>query len=970
VQRAIGRYRNHRLQDQGQDPLIGVLLKTPPSSPCISSQQCGVDFIEHEPTFEDPQYQDLGVTLQNEQTRRLYMNFEPETTSFPFHHPDLTVPIFNGHPAIELHATHEMFLPGILAADPIIWPASRRDLLLTDIPWVQAVDELFSTPGLINLIRSLMDRISQALDQTSSGGSYSNISSSHILCGFPNRLLSDSASSNGIMTDASLPDRIFLSLIYQVSNNKLNTEDLQRLLKLFKDADPAGTVSACLRWLFDNRSASAKQIAFEIFNQAVRSGDAEFVHKLIHLGADVEPLQHKRGGNLLTQAILHNHLDMAHLLLDNDADPNCEDEGEHCGAIRILVAWNNWSLSEKRTILRRLVDKGANINGENQDALDVAIFWKNDIRLLNMLLENGANPQYVDCEEEEISHESTPPSDDIIRILMNHFGPKWGWLRLRGIILAARDSFDSVRNFLVNFKISGTEEWQLLAQALNVCVDETSYWGRISPEIWTSESECSDSEESLCSFNSDSPYNEIGLRDRTTDRSAIKNLLTSGADPNYVPKEPRGWLLPPRRSTLLYAIQSHSQQDRTWKINILFKHGADFTKPGLLQIAASYGDFDLFQRMLKALTNFKDVDVPTILVTVFCNFKRRSRVKAFDLLRDAGMDALRSINDNTKLGMTPLQHACEIGKIEVVKELISLGAEVNGRLTTDGKLSALHIAVEKCNPLLVELLLERGARVNEWPELPGKNLFEAWASSSATGCLEKFSEKETGLEHIFDLLVKNRAEAVFHTTGIEKNWGSCFATLLCNGVPESFARRIADRGVNIDCADHIGPNGYGTLFESVMAVYSLDFIEWLTHNGSLRTVAIKHGLCSMIMNLKTCELLPKVKFILKTYNFDLSRYNSCSSTGIDQIPHHTILQHLCKVASSDVCLKVVPLLLEKGADINAAAMDSAGRTALQAACARKEEAKKLVEFLVHNKANVNAEPANKRGVTALQAAAI
>jgi ankyrin repeat protein len=978
VQRAIGRYHNRELQ--GQEPLIGVLLKTPPSSPRISSQQFCLNFIEHQPVFETPQYQDLVVTLQNEQTHGAYMNFEPQSTSFTFHDSELALPITNDYPARELYGAQMVFIPGKLAANAISGPVTKRDLLLTDIPWVQAVDELFSTPGLMSTIRSWIGKIPQALDQTNSGGSYYNMSSAKLLCNLPNHLLSGSTNSKRIIIEASMLDRTFLSLIYQISNNKLTTKELQHLLSLLKDDDSAEIVSVCLRRLFYSKNASAKQVAGEIFNQAVRSGDAEFVRKLIHLGADHASLHGNSGGQLLTQAILYGHLDMAHLLLDYDADPNCEDEEEHYGAIRILFTWNDWSLSEKRTILRRLVYNGADINNRIQEALEVAIFWKNDIELVEMLLENGANPDYVSSlEQEDIPNDdSTPPSDDIIHALIDHFGPKWDWLQLRGIILAARDSFYSVQNFLTKLDISETEEWRLLAEALNVCVDETSYWGQISPEIWYSESECSDYEQSPRSVNSNSPYSEIGVRNRTTDRSVIENLLKAGADPNYDGGDPyddlnvpRGLLwLPRRRSTLLYAIRSHHRRDRTWKSNILIKHGADFSKPGLLETAVSLGYLDLFQQIFEALTDFKCVHVPTIFYLIFCKYGRRSRAKVLNLLRTAGLDAFGSINDHTRFGMTPLQHACENGKIEVVRELLSLEAEINGRLTADGKLSALHIAVKKRNLALVELLLERGARVNEWPEMPGQNLFQVWANSIKYASLDNFREIEQDAEHIFDLLATNRAETVFHATGIEQNWDSCFATLLYQRVPESFARRIADKGVSIDCANFRNQYSHTTVFESVMTGYSLDFIQWLIRHESFKPVPNSRCLCSIIMSMKTCEILPKIKFILQAYSFDLNRHISCFPIQNSWTALHTTLQHLCRDASSDIYSEVVPLLLAKGADINAPATESAGRTALQAACAREDEAVELVRFLVQSKAKVNAEPANHRGVTALQAAAI
>jgi ankyrin repeat protein len=73
---------------------------------------------------------------------------------------------------------------------------------------------------------------------------------------------------------------------------------------------------------------------------------------------------------------------------------------------------------------------------------------------------------------------------------------------------------------------------------------------------------------------------------------------------------------------------------------------------------------------------------------------------------------------------------------------------------------------------------------------------------------------------------------------------------------------------------------------------------------------------------------------------------------------------------------IVELLLEEGADVNAAAKGPRGVTALQAVCQRKlefternEEKLNIIQLLLARGADVNAAPARRLGHTALQAAA-
>ena len=80
--------------------------------------------------------------------------------------------------------------------------------------------------------------------------------------------------------------------------------------------------------------------------------------------------------------------------------------------------------------------------------------------------------------------------------------------------------------------------------------------------------------------------------------------------------------------------------------------------------------------------------------------------------------------------------------------------------------------------------------------------------------------------------------------------------------------------------------------------------------------------------------------------------------------HLTALQH----AVSAGCEEIVPVLIEAGADINAPASRSHGRTALQ----RASEGGNLdqVRMLLGKGADVNAPPSEKMGLTALQGASI
>ncbi|KAI0858280.1 ankyrin repeat-containing domain protein [Xylaria cubensis] len=101
------------------------------------------------------------------------------------------------------------------------------------------------------------------------------------------------------------------------------------------------------------------------------------------------------------------------------------------------------------------------------------------------------------------------------------------------------------------------------------------------------------------------------------------------------------------------------------------------------------------------------------------------------------------------------------------------------------------------------------------------------------------------------------------------------------------------------------------------------------------------------------------ELIRRVLNTDID-VNEAGTTG------YTAIQAAAAVGN----LELVKELHSRGAGINAPAVYSFGRTALQAACSKEEINMELITFLLDNGADVNARPGVKYGLTALQGAAI
>lgn len=142
-----------------------------------------------------------------------------------------------------------------------------------------------------------------------------------------------------------------------------------------------------------------------------------------------------------------------------------------------------------------------------------------------------------------------------------------------------------------------------------------------------------------------------------------------------------------------------------------------------LQLACQHGDHD----MIKILLNATGVDVDKLskhgaALFIACN---AGDVEAVELLLGAGADATTTLN-----GSTLLHVAAKIGISEIAATVLERNINVN-RLDTDGK-SALMIASQNCDKVMVSLLLGKGAD----PELAGIAGSTALHSAAANNALD------------------------------------------------------------------------------------------------------------------------------------------------------------------------------------------------------------------------------------------
>ncbi len=182
--------------------------------------------------------------------------------------------------------------------------------------------------------------------------------------------------------------------------------------------------------------------------------------------------------------------------------------------------------------------------------------------------------------------------------------------------------------------------------------------------------------------------------------TVVEYLLNNGANPNHVADDGNTPLLVASRKGNLPVVESLILKGA--RIDSFGEDG--FTS---LTIASERGNKNLFDLLMKSGAN------PNAIVansdTALIKSIIRTDAYFFDRLIAAGADP----NLPGRAGNTPLIIATYANNLEIVDKLLSAGSRVND--VNDAGYSALHFvaSIKGINPEIVELLVEKGADVNQ-----------------------------------------------------------------------------------------------------------------------------------------------------------------------------------------------------------------------------------------------------------------
>ncbi len=191
------------------------------------------------------------------------------------------------------------------------------------------------------------------------------------------------------------------------------------------------------------------------------------------------------------------------------------------------------------------------------------------------------------------------------------------------------------------------------------------------------------------------------------DSNALQKLLDGGLDPNLTGVENY------QASLLNIACRNNSIE----MVKLLLANGADVNIKGhgdyapIMWAAESAKTTEIMELLIAEGADINPIaqdGVNALIKAIFGVLSDNGSLAAITLLIDKGMDVNYAIDDEGAPGYNALMFAVRWGKIEVVKYLISVDADVNAKAGSGD--TPLSIAVEEEFAEIISLLKEAGAK--------------------------------------------------------------------------------------------------------------------------------------------------------------------------------------------------------------------------------------------------------------------
>ncbi|KAK4034669.1 ankyrin repeat-containing domain protein [Parachaetomium inaequale] len=673
---------------------------------------------------------------------------------------------------------------------------------------------------------------------------------------------------------------LFSVAAYLASNNGLTASQMDNLLKWIIDQGHAESLAVFMKIQAPTIHAFAKVL----IESAIRIKNVQLLNTLLKCGVKLD-------SKLYGIAVIGD-VDLTKRVLF-EADPTCFEKEKGVDMFHHFIQKQHFDLAQF------LLDKGVSPDAQSVysgTALCRAV-ERGDIAAIEFLLEAGADVNGLDTRRYGVC--TTPlgyavfkKNAEVVVLLLNHgadVGARiegkstiaWAALSCRSICELLKERLEPAAvGFLLGDLVDAANRGH---DTLVAYIAQQSKGGR-TPQL----------EKAL----------EQSIQGKHL--NAAITLLEYGVSPD-------GSTL--STSPLLTALKQ-GPKHRVFA-ELLLKHNADITRPGLLDELASRGPSDLLEAVLAS-----GIDAEHRMNALVTAAGAGNIASAAILIR-SGLDV-----DTPGLPSTPLQEACSQGYENMILFLISKEANVNAPAHPNSGRTALQAALASENPInTAQILLHHGAQASAPPAmLDGLTALEAL-------CHNYYIDDGASLVQLCHKLL----DAGATVNGPD-------------GKPSSALHGVIERKWHDVLGRFLEPQ-HNAILNHIWC--DSDGDSGMVDDEEPRGPYTPTQLAAFGQDLKALEMLLD------------------HGTDVNEAPAErfgrTALQAAALLTPGPAKMAVIHFLLDHGANINADPALQCGVTALQAAAIAGDLM--LAELFITRGADVNAWPSFEEGRTAIEGAA-
>ncbi|KAL2822259.1 ankyrin repeat-containing domain protein [Aspergillus cavernicola] len=891
-------------------------------------------------------------------------------------------------------------------------PGMCRDFLLRDLPWYQCTQEIQtlvsgalrrsivpSTPG--TPLELAMRELAPQSD--------SNLPQLRVISYFPFEVKNDlntylppedlAIRNSSTRKPRTLRDKSPLSIlkiflqrfIFLSANNLLNQWQFNKVCDWIVEK---GGVDI-LVFLCRLGSPSMEVFAGKVFCSAVVSGNICLGRRVFQCGTHLQtddPSQRQRWTEYLSKAVYHGHEAMVELLCKAGVHPEVknrwswqDDWDLRLPILHILLAFGadperfitkegtgfpliNAALNGSLGAVELLLNKGARIDlylpRYYGTALQAAAS-RGHLEVAKYLIQHGAEIDVPHIPQIQLSHGFTLDFDtEIIAVLTP-------------VQIAAKMNNMGLLQMLLQHGASA------MACPASAYPDIERYFSGQASEHW------------IRPWGYKPQYNskrlvytalQYGVINQNLKTSAL--LLSAGAAPD-------SQLAPGVDDT---PLQMSTRLGNVEMFQLLWSWGADFNAPPAayngrtaIQGAAESGNWEILSMLRCAgaqINALAGAEQGMTALQAAC-LNGHSLIAGVLLAHGADLNT----GPSSVAGLTPIQAAAAHGDIGLVRDLITLGVEVNAPATEAGTTALLAATEHKSLPLL-ELLVQHGADVNAAGEYGFRSPLREAASQGWLEGVQLLLEHGANVNDTpFDLAMSDESEEYAPEELLSPlGWAITRASeemidLLLQHGAEVLATSISDLGDCQSALMHALCRGSSVGIIDLLLAEVPDLEKHPGWENALKFVLVN----PIDVDIIACQrILEKVNLLPPLLRHKAIRraWNALPTTYVGLDPEEETLLETIELlinlgapldsrdedgstlvlrAARCGCDKSCSFLISRGAAVNTHAAEFWG-TPLQEAIKRTNV--NLANILLEHGADINALPAEDRGITALQAASI